>query len=158
MPQESPIPGETPLGHEVGPTQADLAVGPGTGAGRWRGGTVPRPPSAIRLLAFALLVSLLALITAVSLQPGTGAVPLFPHIDKLEHFLAYLAVAALALPAFRNALFALALAALWGAGVEVLQETVATGRDASVLDAAANTAGALAGVWASRSALRRLFP
>ena len=135
-----------------------LGKGRGKGAGRWLGGTVPRPPSAIRLLASALLLALLALITAVSLQPGTGAAPLFPHIDKLEHFAAYFAVAALALPACRNAFLAFAFAALWGAGVELLQGTVATDRDASLLDAAANTAGALAGVWASRSLLRRLLP
>ena len=163
MPQKSPLlrngaPGEDPLGHMVGPAKVDLEVGPGMGAGRWRGGTVPPLPSAIRASASALLFALLALITVVSLQPGTGAVPLFPHIDKLEHFAAYFAVAGLAVPAFRNALLAFALAALWGAGVEVLQATVAADRDASVLDAAANTAGALAGVWASRSALLRLFP
>ena len=163
MPQKPPplntgVPGEGPSGQEVGPKQADLAVGPGMGAGRWRGGTVPRPPSAIRHLSAALLLVLLALITTVSLQPGTGAVPLFPHIDKLEHFAAYFAVAGVALPVFRNALAAFALAALWGAGLEVLQATVAADRDASVFDAVANMAGALAGVWVSRSTLSRLFP
>ena len=163
MPQKSPLlrngaPGEDPLGHMVGPAKVDLEVGPGMGAGRWRGGTVPPLSSAIRILCAVLLVALLALITVVSLQPGTGAVPLFPHIDKLEHFAAYFAVAGLALPAFRNVLFAFALAALWGVGVEVLQDVVATGRDASVSDAIANSLGALSGVWASRSVLRRLFP
>ena len=127
----------------------------GSGAGRWRGGTVPRPPSAIRLLAAALLAGLLALVTHVSLQPGTGAPPMFPQVDKLQHFGAYFAVAALAVPALRHVIAALALAVIWGIGLEVLQETVAADRDASGLDALANSLGALAGVWASRSVLNR---
>ena len=108
-----------------------------------------------RLSGTALLVLLVA-ITPASLQPSTGAVSL-PHADKVLHFLAYLGVAGLAVPALSGrARPAFALAVLWGVGIEAAQGLMALGREASGLDILANTAGASLGAWAALAALRAL--
>ena len=102
-------------------------------------------PAPITWLARILLVALLLLITWASLRPPPPMVG--PNgADKVVHFLAYAAVAALALGSGMRAWTAVALAVLWGAGVEVAQGLGANGRTPSVADGVANTLGALAAV------------
>jgi len=87
-------------------------------------------------------------VLAGSLAPGSAAGGLPAGADKLLHAVGYAAIA-LSLAGARRAETPRALvavvvaAALLGVGVEVVQPVV--GRTASVLDAAANLAGATAG-------------
>jgi len=72
------------------------------------------------------------------------------HIDKVEHFAAYAGLVLLGFAA-RGGSWAPLVAGIvvFGAGVEVLQAMLPTGRTGSVLDGLANTAGACAawGLW-----------
>lgn len=82
-------------------------------------------------------------IAVLSLQPG-GGTAVFPHIDKLQHLVAYGTLAGLiglGWPRLRL-VWVVAVAALFGAGVEIAQGLAGTGRFMSVADALANTAGA----------------
>lgn len=106
---------------------------------------VPYPPS-IRRAALAITLLLAALIGYYSLVPP-GDAPAPDISDKIRHFAAY---AALAVPASMwfapRRLAALGAVAGFGALMEVAQGLAGTGREASILDALANTAGAGAGV------------
>lgn len=92
---------------------------------------------------------LVALVVVVSLLPARGLPPApFDGVDKLEHFLAYAALAAGAAMLFARRglqlLVALALVAL-GVGLEFAQGALVASRQADALDALANALGALAG-------------
>lgn len=83
---------------------------------------------------------------------------LFEHFgDKVLHFTAYFGLGAMAAGAFKNrrpvVLSILGLIAL-GAGLEIVQSMV--GRNASIFDEVANTAGALSGGLIARFLVERL--
>jgi VanZ family protein len=83
------------------------------------------------------------------------------QIDKVEHFVAYASLTALGFAAInrRSRLLLTALGAL-GAGVEVLQAILPTGRTGSVWDLVANVAGAFTIwlIWTLVVRLRRPLP
>lgn len=95
--------------------------------------------------------------------------PDIPHLDKVIHFVFYFGFAVLAGLACRerkimavnrrNDYLKIFLAALlFGTFIEVLQVTLTTWRSGDILDAVANSAGALAGtafLWRFREAARR---
>lgn len=117
---------------------------------------MPSPPaSTFSRLAAVLFVALLALVVWGSLkrlEPSAAG-----HLDKVQHFAAYATLTALGFAAAgRRSWPLLAGVAALGAGVEVLQALLPTGRTGSVLDALANTAGALAAwmVWTAGVRLR----
>ena len=93
-------------------------------------------------------------------------VQLFPHEDKVMHFLAYGVMAALTIRSMAAerlswsprtlALFAVLFTTAYGLSDEIHQSFV-PGRDASVLDLAADFAGACAGAWAFPRLCRK-FP
>ena len=101
-------------------------------------------------------IGLAALILVLSLLPISGQASV-PHADKVQHFVAYGALAGLAgLGWPRAGLWVVAGgAALFGVGVEIAQAITPTGRSFSGLDMLANAGGAgLAAlalrVWRSR--------
>jgi VanZ family protein len=83
------------------------------------------------------------------------------QIDKIEHFAAYASLTALGFAAInrRSWLLVTALGSL-GAGVEVLQAILPTGRTGSVWDLVANVAGALTAwaIWTLVVRTRRRLP
>ncbi len=110
-----------------------------------------RPLSALAALAAAAVIAHLSLA-----PPGEVSAP--PISDKLLHFIAYGGLGGLAAAAapMGRRLLAWGGATVYGAGLEIAQGLGAAGREASVLDAAANAAGAGAGVLALIG-LARLF-
>ena len=103
-----------------------------------------------------IVLSLMVLVELyLSLRTFDG-VATIANFDKLMHFSMYAAnavVAALAFPVARSYVFALLLLFLLGPLIEFLQH-FAPGRDASVFDQLANTAGLLAGALLSRVIVR----
>lgn len=98
-------------------------------------------------LARSGLVLVLIMILGLSLLPGSD-LPTVNANDKLNHFLAYSVLAALAgLARLPVSLVALAsLLVIYGVSLEVAQGLMPYGRSASWLDALANTAGVLTGI------------
>lgn len=97
-----------------------------------------------RIRAGAALIAAL-IIAFASLKPPSGGAGL-PHLDKLQHLLAYgvlSALTALSLP--RVPAGPVLALILYGAFLEVLQGMMPLGREASFADALANTVGVLAG-------------
>lgn len=96
----------------------------------------------------------MAFILILSLRPVPAEPPLFRHADKLNHFAAYAVMGALwmrALAAGKTSgwvvVASISISFVFGAFVEALQSYTLT-RDASLLDAAANGVGAVAGAYA----------
>lgn len=121
--------------------------------------TLPLPASPARRLAgVAFLLLLFGVIwgSLIRLDPSFGG-----QIDKVQHFAAYGALTALGFVAGggRSWLLLTAVAFL-GAGVEVLQAVLPTGRTGSVWDLVANIAGALTvwAVWTLWVWIRRSLP
>ncbi len=101
----------------------------------------------IRLLALLATIFVAALIAYLSLT-SSDAAPRFQWSDKVHHFVAYTALTApLAAALGRGRLFwAIVAAGLYGLMLEFAQGWLTESRVPSVLDAAANWAGACAGV------------
>ncbi len=96
----------------------------------------------------------MAVILYLSLRPPPIGPPLFLHADKLIHFAAYAVMAALWMRTFARAeatgraiAASILISFVFGAFVEVMQ-SYAPPREASLLDAAANGLGAIAGAYA----------
>lgn len=107
---------------------------------------LPYPPHIRR--AAAIIAALLALLIAYFSLVPPGETPAPQISDKIRHFGAY---AMLAIPtamwlAPRRIAPAVIVAA-WGIVMEIAQGLAGTGREASIGDALANTAGASAGVF-----------
>lgn len=103
----------------------------------------PRP------FILALWAASLAAVAWLSLAPASDVPPLFPHIDKLGHFVAYAWLALLPMRGFatRDAAFrAVGAVIFYGAGLEVAQAFVPT-RDPSFPDLLADLAGTGLGAW-----------
>jgi VanZ family protein len=100
-----------------------------------------------RLLAFVALGGL----AVASLMPGDAGLPRTRLPGPVEHFLAYCAVAAIIGTAFRNlvSLRTLLVAMIVYAGVLEFAQQWAPGREASVIDFLASTAGTVAGLSAA---------
>ena len=92
---------------------------------------------------------LVAVVVVASLVPIHDLPPVPPGTDKLEHSLAYFALAAGAVQLFakRLALLSVCVAlALLGIGLEQAQAAMGLGRQMDPRDALANTVGVLAGL------------
>jgi VanZ family protein len=116
-------------------------------------------PVSIRRAA-AVLAALIAVIVGYFSLVPPGEAPAPQISDKIRHFVAY---AALAVPVAvwfgpGRLTAAMAVTALYGAGLEGAQALAGTGREGSLADAAANALGAVMGVlsaWAGARLLRR---
>ncbi len=104
----------------------------------------------LRRLCSGLAMVFAVVILVKSLTPTLPSIPI-NHADKYLHVLAYLALGAVALPAFAHIrpLFVWLGVVVFGGGVEVLQGVVNTGRAADIYDGIANAFGALLaiGIW-----------
>ena len=102
------------------------------------------------------LVIWLVAVLAISLMPLEGGRTVFPHADKLLHFLIYAVTCALFVIVLtppltkkgmlfgRIVVVSVVLSSAYGLLIEVFQKIV-PGRSFSLLDALSNTLGALAG-------------
>lgn len=108
-------------------------------------------------LALAGTIAAILVITLLSLLPGSD-VPGVHWSDKISHLVAYTALAGAAIVARRSlgAWQVILLVVAYGLVIEVAQGLMPYGREASFLDAIANTAGALVGA-AAGLAIERLF-
>lgn len=102
----------------------------------------------------------LVLVLTLSLKPSPISIPHLQISDKIEHFLAYLALGTLMgigwpMNRARTVLLALLALMLLGASIEIIQGTHWIGRTASWLDLLADVLGAFLGLMTS-TALRRL--
>ncbi len=103
----------------------------------------------------------LILVLALSLKPSPLSIPHLQLSDKVEHFLAYLALGTLmgfgwSIQTRRAILLALLALMVLGGGVEIIQGTHWIGRTASWLDLLADVLGALLGLMACAMVRRRL--
>lgn len=105
----------------------------------------------------------IAVVVVASLIPVNGLPDVPKHFDKVEHFVAYAALAAGAVQLFARRLswaVVCVLLVLMGIGLEHLQAQMALGRMLDRMDALANTLGVLAGLATAftpwRDALLRL--
>lgn len=107
---------------------------------------LPYPPH-IRRAASVIAALLAVLIAYFSLVPP-GETPAPQISDKIRHFGAYVM---LAIPAAMwlapRRIAPAVIVAVWGIVLEIAQGLAGTGREASIGDALANTAGACAGVF-----------
>ena len=108
-----------------------------------------------QLLSLLLAVLWAGIIFFLSSQPGTDTPPLFPHMDKLLHVLAFGILGFLVLGGIRPGKHghtsvqlwtAVAIAGAYGILDEVHQRYV-PGRMPDVLDVLADLAGAMLGAW-----------
>jgi VanZ family protein len=102
----------------------------------------------------------LILVLALSLKPNPVSIPHLQLSDKIEHFLAYLALGTLmgvgwSMNRARSVLLALMALMVLGGSVEIIQGTHWIGRTASWLDLLADILGAFSGLMTS-IVLRRL--
>jgi VanZ family protein len=111
----------------------------------------------------ALWVLAIAVVVVASLAPASGLPDVPKNFDKVEHFVAYAALAAGAVQLFARRLswaMVCVLLVLMGIGLEHLQAQMALGRMLDRMDALANTLGVLAGLATAftpwRDALLRL--
>lgn len=89
-------------------------------------------------------VMLILIVSAATLTPSENMPSSPPGSDKLHHFLAFGAIAFnIALLRPRYTLYAILAVSAYGAMIEVIQPHV--GRHGDVMDAIANTIGAIAG-------------
>jgi len=101
------------------------------------------------LLWAGLWVLAVAVVVVASLVPVSGLPEVPKNFDKVEHFVAYAALAAGAVQLFARRLswgFVCVLLVLMGIGLEHLQAQMALGRMLDRVDALANTVGVLAGL------------
>ena len=103
----------------------------------------------------------LGLVLALSLKPSPVSIPHLQLSDKVEHFLAYLALGTLmgfgwAIQKPRTILLALLVLLIVGGGVEIIQGTHWIGCTASWLDLLADVLGAFLGLIACAALRRRL--
>lgn len=107
---------------------------------------LPYPPHIRR--AAAIIAALLALLIAYFSLVPPGETPAPQISDKIRHFGAY---AMLAIPTAMwlapRRIAPAVIVAMWGIAMEIAQGLAGTGREASLGDALANTAGAGAGVF-----------
>ena len=110
----------------------------------------------IRALAVIATIILVIVIAYLSLSAASD-VPAPQVSDKVKHFAAYFVLAGTLATAFgpKRGLYALILAIFYGLVMEVAQDMGDAGREGSVADALANTAGAACGVLATKL-LRRI--
>ena len=104
------------------------------------------------LLWLGLWLLAVAVVCVASLTPPPP-LELPRHGDKVEHLLAYAALAAAAVQVFRRGRFLLAVGAglvLMGIGLEFAQGALTETRLADPADAVANTAGVLLGMATAR--------
>ena len=101
------------------------------------------------LLWAGLWVLAVAVVVVASLVPVSGLPDVPKNFDKVEHFVAYAALATGAVQLFARRLswgFVCVLLVLMGIGLEHLQAQMALGRMLDRVDALANTVGVLAGL------------
>ena len=109
------------------------------------------------LLWAGLWVLAVAVVVVASLVPVSGLPDVPKNFDKVEHFVAYAALAAGAVQLFARRLswgFVCVLLVLMGIGLEHLQAQMALGRMLDRADALANTLGVLTGLATAFTPLR----
>ena len=104
----------------------------------------------LRFRRFWILLGVLLVLATLylCLRPGGGDRPAFPHLDKLQHFSAYVLLTAwfgALLPRARYPLLAMAMLLLGGT-IEVAQGAMDIGRTADLTDVLANSLGVAAGL------------
>ncbi len=104
----------------------------------------------LRFRRFWVLLGVLLVLGTLylCLRPAGGDPPALPHIDKLQHFLAYLSLTAwfgALIDRSRYLLLAAAMLML-GAGIELAQGAMELGRTAAFADVLANALGISAGL------------
>ncbi|RAN33767.1 VanZ family protein [Hyphomonas pacifica] len=104
-----------------------------------------------RALAVIATIILIIVIAHLSLSPAAD-VPAPQVSDKVKHFAAYFVLAGTLATAFgpKRGIYALIVAILYGLAMEVAQDMGDAGREGSIADALANTAGAACGVLAAK--------
>lgn len=109
------------------------------------------------LLWAGLWVLAIAVVVVASLVPVSGLPDVPKNFDKVEHFVAYAALAAGAVQLFARRLswaVVCVMLVLMGIGLEHLQAQMALGRMLDRVDALANTLGVLAGLATAFTPLR----
>lgn len=115
-----------------------------------------RSASLVSRVAAVLFVILLVVVvwgSLIRLQSGPPG-----NLDKVQHFAAYAGLTLLGFTALGRRSWPLLLGVVaLGAGVEVLQTMLPTGRMGSALDGLANTVGALSALaaWTAAKRIRR---
>lgn len=104
----------------------------------------------LRFRRFWLLLGVLLVLATLylCLRPAGGDPPAFPHLDKLQHFAAYLLLTGwfgALLDRSRYPWLALAMLML-GCGIELAQGAMELGRTADLADVLANSMGVAAGI------------
>lgn len=113
------------------------------------------PPRPVRIGLFALALLVIAWLSLSPIEELPVSVSLW---DKAQHAIAYFGLALIGAWAFpdRSGRLAVGLVA-FGVGVEILQATMALGRQGDAIDAVANTLGVAVGLavaWSARALLR----
>lgn len=113
------------------------------------------PPRPVRIGLFALALLVIAWLSLSPIDELPVSVSLW---DKAQHAIAYFGLALIGAWAFpdRSGRLAVGLVA-FGVGVEVLQASMALGRQGDAIDAVANTLGVAVGLalaWSARALLR----
>lgn len=113
------------------------------------------PPRPVRIGLFALALLVIAWLSLSPIEELPVSVSLW---DKAQHAIAYFGLALVGAWAFpdRSGRLAVGLVA-FGVGVEILQATMALGRQGDAIDAVANTLGVAVGLavaWSARALLR----
>jgi VanZ family protein len=107
----------------------------------------------LRFRRFWILLGVLLVLATlyVCLRPASGDPPAFAHVDKLQHFAAYLLLTAWFGALFERSRYPwLVLAMLGlGGGIELAQGAMELGRIAAVDDLVANALGVAAGLGVS---------
>lgn len=98
------------------------------------------------LIISACIAIIIGFLSLIKLEGGQ---PLFPHQDKIHHFLAYLTLSYALFQANRKFYSALILSSLYGVIIELLQGQTGY-REFSFLDMVANILGSGFGVLASK--------
>jgi VanZ family protein len=105
----------------------------------------------VLLFGVSVAVVLFATMTPITIKPMP-----FPHLDKLEHAIAFSGLTVLGMLAWPTHGARVAAALLgYGALIEVLQGTLTRTRSASLLDWVADALGVAAGWWLASRLVKR---
>lgn len=122
--------------------------------------TLRTPPQALIFVFGAITGALIAMAMWLMLIPHDPTPPMFPHQDKVMHFIAFGMItgpAALILP-LRYLGFILSAVITLAAGVEYVQTISALGRQGDILDFLAGGLGAIVAAGVGRWIVVKFFP
>lgn len=106
-----------------------------------------RPDVALRWAGRVLFLTAIVLITDLALQPGHALPPDLFGPDKVQHFLAFLALTLLARLSWPrlHGIWIVAMLAAYGIAIEYVQAMPFVGRTSSIADVVADLVGIAAG-------------